>query len=393
MVIELLGANLEELKNFCGGKLSVPTVLSLVEQLISRIEFFHAKNLIHRDIKPENFVMGHGETANSVYLIDYGLAKRYRDATTKMHIPYKNNKKLTGTARYASLNNHMGIEQSRRDDLECLAFSLVYLLKGNLPWQGIRIEDKSEKYKKILERKKSISTDMLCKGLPSEFANVFYYCRSLKFEDKPDYAQLRKKFVDLFYAEGHNKKFALDWNILKLDIDSLLERDDGTFEWTEVQEACKQKAQAIAIPTNNVEEEKAKPIVKEAPYLRLSSDPNHLKARFKQETKSPCLVISKRIKEIREEFVAKSNAPKNDEGDDEIPDEGVGASQKHVKECTFIENDLHWKNYRNFRLKPGVNAELNPFMAVSKKRKVSADESMAVKKSRTLPPTSPQDDA
>ena len=119
-------------------------------------------------------MLGRGINANAVYLIDYGLAKRYRDATTKMHIPYRNNKKLTGTARYASLNTHMGIEQSRRDDLEGNCYVMLYFLRGSLPWQGLTAKNKNDKYKKIMETKMSTSIETLCKGFPSMKVSIFW---------------------------------------------------------------------------------------------------------------------------------------------------------------------------------------------------------------------------
>jgi casein kinase 1 alpha len=112
LVMELLGPSLEDLFNFCSRRFTMKTVLMLADQMIGRIEYVHNKNFIHRDIKPDNFLMGIGRHCNKLYIIDFGLAKKYRDSRTKQHIPYREDKNLTGTARYASINAHLGIEQS-----------------------------------------------------------------------------------------------------------------------------------------------------------------------------------------------------------------------------------------------------------------------------------------
>ncbi|GER36010.1 casein kinase I-like [Striga asiatica] len=239
LVMDLLGPSLEDLFNFCSRKLSLKTVLMLADQMINRVEFVHSKSFLHRDIKPDNFLMGLGRRANQVYVIDFGLAKKYRDNSTHQHIPYSReiddsngkdifsfdgggtraidleNKNLTGTARYASMNTHLGIEQSRRDDLESLGFVLMYFLKGSLPWQGLKAGTKKQKYEKISEKKVSTSIEALCRGYPTEFASYFHYCRSLRFEDKPDYAYLKRIFRDLFIREGFQFDYVFDWTILK----------------------------------------------------------------------------------------------------------------------------------------------------------------------------------
>ncbi|XP_027337803.1 casein kinase 1-like protein 2 isoform X2 [Abrus precatorius] len=215
LVMDLLGPSLEDLFNFCSRKLSLKTVLMLADQMINRVEFVHSKSFLHRDIKPDNFLMGLGRRANQVYIIDFGLAKKYRDTTTHQHIPYRENKNLTGTARYASMNTHLGIEQSRRDDLESLGYVLMYFLRGSLPWQGLKAGTKKQKYEKISEKKVSTSIESLCRGYPSEFASYFHYCRSLRFDDKPDYAYLKRLLRDLFIREGFQFDYVFDWTILK----------------------------------------------------------------------------------------------------------------------------------------------------------------------------------
>lgn len=215
LVMDLLGPSLEDLFNFCSRKFSLKTVLMLADQMINRIEFVHSKSFLHRDIKPDNFLMGLGRRANQVYIIDFGLAKKYRDTATHQHIPYRENKNLTGTARYASVNTHLGIEQSRRDDLESLGYVLMYFLRGSLPWQGLKAGNKKQKYEKISEKKVSTSIEALCRGYPTEFASFFHYCRSLRFDDKPDYAYLKRIFRDLFIREGFQFDYVFDWTILK----------------------------------------------------------------------------------------------------------------------------------------------------------------------------------
>ncbi|CAN1785685.1 Casein kinase 1-like protein 1 [Linum perenne] len=215
LVMDLLGPSLEDLFNFCSRKLSLKTVLMLADQMINRVEFVHSKSFLHRDIKPDNFLMGLGRRANQVYVIDFGLAKKYRDTSTHRHIPYRENKNLTGTARYASMNTHLGIEQSRRDDLESLGYLFMYFLRGSLPWQGLRAGNKKQKYDKISEKKVSTSIEALCRGYPTEFASYFHYCRSLRFDDKPDYAYLKRLFRDLFIREGFQFDYVFDWTILK----------------------------------------------------------------------------------------------------------------------------------------------------------------------------------
>jgi serine/threonine protein kinase len=215
MVEELLGPSLEDLFNKCQRKFTLKTVLMLTDQMLKRIEHVHSNSYLHRDIKPDNFLMGQGNKSHIVYLIDFGLAKRYKD-NKNIHIPYKDDKHLAGTPRYASINAHLGIEQSRRDDLESLAYVFMYFLRGSLPWQGLKGRTKQEKYNKICEKKTSTGVKQLCDGFPMEFATYLNYCRSLGFEDKPDYQYLRKLFRDLFVRMGYTMDYMFDWIILDM---------------------------------------------------------------------------------------------------------------------------------------------------------------------------------
>jgi len=167
LVMELLGEDLEELTKTCGGKLPLKTVLIIAEQCITRIRQIHKRLLIHRDIKPENIAIGLGKRSNTIYILDFGLSRQYMNPNTKQHIPFKEGKQLIGSIRYSSLNTHQGIEQSRRDDLESLGFIFVYLLKGKLPWQGLPVKDKAERFKMVKKVMGRTSIEELTKNLPS----------------------------------------------------------------------------------------------------------------------------------------------------------------------------------------------------------------------------------
>ncbi|KAG0563118.1 hypothetical protein M758_8G005300 [Ceratodon purpureus] len=216
MVLDLLGPNLLHLFKVCGQRFSLKTVIMLGYQMIDRVEYVHSRGLVHRDLKPDNFLMGCGRQGNQVFIIDFGLAKEYIDPVTRRHIPFRDRKSFTGTARYASRNQHRGIEHSRRDDIESLGYILMYFLRGNLPWQGQngqRFTDQKQHEYMHNKIKMDTSIEDLCDGYPSQFADFLHHARGLGFYEQPDYSYLRSLFRDLFIQKKFQLDHVYDWTV------------------------------------------------------------------------------------------------------------------------------------------------------------------------------------
>lgn len=220
LVIDLLGPSLEDLFDHCGRRFSIKTVVMVAKQMLSRVQTIHEKNLIYRDIKPDNFLIGRPGTkaSNVIHVVDFGMAKQYRDPKTKQHIPYRERKSLSGTARYMSINTHLGREQSRRDDLEALGHVFMYFLRGGLPWQGLKAATNKQKYEEIGKKKQTTAIKDLCDGFPDEFCKYLTYVRNLGFEDTPDYDYLRELFTQALKGVNEVEDGEYDW--MKVSKDS-----------------------------------------------------------------------------------------------------------------------------------------------------------------------------
>ena len=211
LVMEQLGLSLEHLfnkqrkrykKNF-----SLQTVLLIAIQLINLLEFIHQNKIIHRDIKPDNFLIGK-KSPETIYMIDFGLSSQFKNG--RKHIHYSEDNSLTGTLRYASVRNHIGIEQSRRDDLESLGYMLIYFLKGKLPWQGLKGDTKEIRRHNIKMTKMMTPISKLCTDIPIEFYHYMCYCKNLDFSETPNYSYLKNLFKKL-YTKKFKKVIYFDW--------------------------------------------------------------------------------------------------------------------------------------------------------------------------------------
>ena len=221
LIQELLGDNLwQVIKKTNLRKYDINDLSKIAIQIIDRIEYVHSKNILHRDIKPENFLLGL-DNKNYIYIIDFGISRKYRSDKTGKHIRYTLTGKLFGTLKFISYNAARGVEHSRRDDMLSIGHMLAFLAGNKLPWQGYEIHGPNAKrnYEKVVELKRISKPEDICRGLPEEFAEYIKYCKGLNFEQEPDYEKLRNLFKqvliknnkDIFSEFSFNQKI----NVIK----------------------------------------------------------------------------------------------------------------------------------------------------------------------------------
>ena len=224
LIEELLGNSLHNLWNLWKLKkkdknLNLKNICMVALQVINRLEYIHSKDYIHKDIKPQNFVIGRKDP-HIIYIIDFGISKKYRSSRTGKHIKFINNKVTIGSMNFLSINANIGYEQSRRDDLESLGYMLIFLANDNLPWMGFEDSNINKRMKclKIYNLKKAISAEKLCKGLPEEFTEYINYTRKLKFEEDPNYDYIRKLFLSILFKNHEKNDLNFFWILNKKKI-------------------------------------------------------------------------------------------------------------------------------------------------------------------------------
>ena len=212
MVTDLLGPNIQDIMdNIEGKKFTMKSTLILTEQMLKRLRDLHEKGIIHRDMKPENFVIGKGKNEKLIYMIDFGLSRHYLIEKTQQHIPMKSDRAIVGTLRYISMNCHEGLEVSRRDDLESLAYMMIHFVIGELPWMGIKAKSLGEKYKRVYEKKQETVPDDICKILPDEMKSFLQHILNLEFEEKPNYDYLEGLIKSLKSKYGFKNDDNFEW--------------------------------------------------------------------------------------------------------------------------------------------------------------------------------------
>ena len=213
LILERLGSNLGVIMSkLPNKKFSMKSALMIINQSLERLKLIHEKNIIHRDMKPENLCIGYKGKEKNIYLIDFGLSKIINnDKKNQFLLNIKSEKIVIGTVRYISMNAHLGNEQYKKDDLESLAYMLVFFIKGELPWQNLKAKSRKEKYTKIYQKKKHTVNSELCNFLPDEIKNFVSYILNLNQKQNPDYSKLMNLISNLMKKYGYINDLQFEW--------------------------------------------------------------------------------------------------------------------------------------------------------------------------------------
>lgn len=212
LVLEQLGYSLDSMMRKNGRGLCTKSVLMIGIQALRRLQIVHEAGFVHRDVKPDNLMTGMRDLGR-VYLVDFGLAKRYRRG--RRHVSFGVRKgEFVGTVQFASMRAHWGVELDRSDDLMSLGYSLVYLFYGKLPWQNIgrggRVSAK-QRSEMIGKMKNEISIEKMVGHMPREFGEYFKYVWQLRFGENPDYTYLRNLFREALERKGMREDRVFEW--------------------------------------------------------------------------------------------------------------------------------------------------------------------------------------
>jgi serine/threonine protein kinase len=212
IVIDYLGPNLDKLYSSFKKQFSIKTILMIAIQCLDRIQFIHNNGIIHRDIKPDNFLIGqNADNISTIFIVDFGLSKKYIDYTSFTINKFGNTRSFTGTYRFCSMRNHKYIEQSRRDDLESLGYMILYFFKGSLPWQDVNEDEREKRNELIYAKKRDTSIIELCNGAPDIMIEYITYCRLLRYDEIPNYDKLRNLFIDEINKRKYTLDYKFDW--------------------------------------------------------------------------------------------------------------------------------------------------------------------------------------